>query len=61
MTHPLCQRRHGADRTIRLFFGDRGPSRGIDANRLERRGATRIPCRSGRSIRQHLLRERPYD
>ncbi|WP_157654668.1 hypothetical protein [Burkholderia ubonensis] len=61
MTRSLCQRRCGADRTIRLFSGVGGRSREIDANRLDRHGRTRATCRRGPSFRQLLLCECHYD
>ncbi|WP_157656159.1 hypothetical protein [Burkholderia ubonensis] len=61
MTYRLCQRRCGADRTIRLFSGVGGRSREIDANRLDRHGRTRATCRRGPSFRQLLLCECHYD
>ncbi|WP_162826283.1 hypothetical protein [Burkholderia sp. IDO3] len=61
MTHSLCQRRRGSDRTIRLFSGGDGRAREIDANRLDSRARTRASCRRGPSIRQRLLWERDYD
>ncbi|WP_157653748.1 hypothetical protein [Burkholderia ubonensis] len=61
MTRSLCQRRCGADRTIRLFSGVGGRSREIDANRLDRRGRTHAACRRGPSFRQLLLCECHYD
>ncbi|WP_152036691.1 hypothetical protein [Burkholderia pyrrocinia] len=61
MTHPLCQRRYGADRTIRLFYAGSGRLREIDANPLDQRDGTRASCRAGRSFRQLLLRTRQYD
>ncbi|WP_143188469.1 hypothetical protein [Burkholderia ubonensis] len=61
MTYRLCQRRCGADRTIRLFYGVGGRSREIDANRLDRHGRTRATCRRGPSFRQLLLCECHYD
>ncbi|WP_157380536.1 hypothetical protein [Burkholderia ubonensis] len=61
MTYRLCQRRCGADRTIRLFSGVGGRSREIDANRPDRHGRTRATCRRGPSFRQLLLCECHYD
>ncbi|MDN7930051.1 hypothetical protein QZM52_01965 [Burkholderia metallica] len=61
MTLPLCQRRRGADRTIRLFSGFGGQPCEIDANPLDRRGRTRISCRRAAPIRQLLLWECHYD
>ncbi|WP_157649876.1 hypothetical protein [Burkholderia ubonensis] len=61
MTYRLCQRRCGADRTIRLFSGVGGRSREIDANRLDRHGRTHATCRRGSSFRQLLLCECHYD
>ncbi|WP_157638672.1 hypothetical protein [Burkholderia ubonensis] len=61
MTRSLCQRRCGADRTIRLFYGVGGRSREIDANRPDRHGRTRATCRRGPSFRQLLLCECHYD
>ncbi|WP_157375367.1 hypothetical protein [Burkholderia ubonensis] len=61
MTYRLCQRRCGADRTIRLFSGVGGRSREIDANRRDRHGRTRATCRRGPSFRQLLLCECHYD
>ncbi|WP_157376618.1 hypothetical protein [Burkholderia ubonensis] len=61
MTRSLCQRRCGADRTIRLFYGVGGRSREIDANRPDRHGRTRAACRRGPSFRQLLLCECHYD
>ncbi|WP_157653870.1 hypothetical protein [Burkholderia ubonensis] len=61
MTRSLCQRRCGADRTIRLFSGVGGRSREIDANRPDRHGRTRATCRRGPSFRQLLLCECHYD
>ncbi|WP_174987017.1 hypothetical protein [Burkholderia lata] len=55
MTHSLCQRGGGADRTIRLFSGGGGRAREIDANRLDRHERTRESCRRGRSIRPRVL------
>ncbi|WP_157374719.1 hypothetical protein [Burkholderia ubonensis] len=61
MTYQLCQRRCGADRTIRLFSGVGGRLREIDANRRDRHGRTRATCRRGPSFRQLLLCECHYD
>ncbi|WP_157649132.1 hypothetical protein [Burkholderia ubonensis] len=61
MTYRLCQRRCGADRTIRLFSGVGGRSREIDANRPDRHGRTRATCRRGPPFRQLLLCECHYD
>ncbi|WP_175720363.1 hypothetical protein [Burkholderia anthina] len=61
MTHLLCQRRRGPDRTIRLFSGGGGRAGAIDANPLDWRARTRASCRRAPSIRQRLLWERHYD